>query len=127
MEMDRKRDQATKSIQIEGDHVRCQKCGSAVKLLSRTNSYVRQYSRLRVTLENRIQWIKANPHRAGLKADSVAYHEAIKNIKDELAQLQEIEAKADALRRIPLYYIRSGKYVCSNCFEKRYSRRLSNR
>jgi hypothetical protein len=45
----------------------------------------------------------------------------IKQLKAELAELLE-EAKADALRRLPLYSCRitGFKFVCSKCYDKAY-------
>jgi hypothetical protein len=45
-----------------------------------------------------------------------------KELKAELAELLEEEAKADALRRLPLYSCRitGWKFVCSRCYDKVY-------
>ena len=44
----------------------------------------------------------------------------LKQIKAELADLLEEDAKADKLRRLPLYSckITGWKFVCSKCYEK---------
>ena len=46
----------------------------------------------------------------------------VKQLKAELAELLE-EAKADALRRLPLYSCRitDFKFVCSRCYDKVYT------
>ena len=46
----------------------------------------------------------------------------IKQLKQELAELLEEEAKADALRRLPLYSCRITrfKFVCSKCYDNVY-------
>jgi hypothetical protein len=45
-------------------------------------------------------------------------------LKAELAELLEEEAKADALRRLPLYSCRitGWKFVCSKCYDRVYNR-----
>jgi hypothetical protein len=47
----------------------------------------------------------------------------ISELKAELAELLEEEAKADALRRLPLYSCRitGFKFVCSRCYDKVYT------
>ena len=50
----------------------------------------------------------------------------IKALKQELAELLEEEAKADALRLLPLYSCRitGFKFVCSKCYDKVYNKNM---
>jgi hypothetical protein len=66
-------------------------------------------------LQKQIKWIE--DHSRGNTGNG-----NIKQLKAELAELIEQEAKADALRRLPLYSCRvSGwKFVCSKCYDKVY-------
>jgi hypothetical protein len=72
----------------------------------------------RITLlEHRIKWIETHPR---LLKDSI--NNSIKQLKQELTELLEEEAKADKLRSLPLYSCRitSWKFVCSKCYDKVY-------
>jgi hypothetical protein len=46
----------------------------------------------------------------------------VKQLKEELAELLEEDAKADKLRSLPLYSCRltGWKFVCSRCYDKVY-------
>jgi len=67
---------------------------------------------------------------SGLKHISITHHHHgsnnndrnIKQLKQELAELLEEDAKADKLRRLPLYSctITIFKFVCSKCYDKVY-------
>jgi hypothetical protein len=62
-------------------------------------------------LQNQVKWIKNHSHGSSNAIAEVN----IKHIKQELAELLEEEAKADALRRLPLYSCRiitGWKFVC---------------
>ncbi|MFL6403108.1 MAG: hypothetical protein ACJ71M_06500, partial [Nitrososphaeraceae archaeon] len=50
----------------------------------------------------------------------------VKQLKAELAELLEEDAKADKLRSLPLYSCRitGWKFVCSECYDKVYNRTL---
>jgi hypothetical protein len=64
-------------------------------------------------LQKQIKWIEDHSY----KADN--YN--IKQLKAELAELLEEDAKADKLRRLPLYSCRITGFVCSKCYDKVYN------
>ena len=65
-------------------------------------------------LQKQIKWIEDHSYKADAN---------IEELKAELAELLEQEAKADALRRLPLYSCRitGFKFVCSKCYDKVYT------
>jgi hypothetical protein len=67
-------------------------------------------------LERRINWLENYPHSNN--------NIIIKQLKQELADILEEDAKADKLRNIPLYSCRitGWKSVCSKCYDKVYQR-----
>jgi hypothetical protein len=82
-QMERQRLQAIESLETSGNSVKCQKCGMAVPIVGRLPTPYRN----RITLlKHRIEWIKSHPR---LK-DSI---NNIKQLKEELAELLEQEAK----------------------------------
>jgi hypothetical protein len=118
-QMERQRQQSIESLEISDSLVKCQKCGNTVPLLGTPA----KSSSIRIdTLETRINWIE-NRYSRGLIAKAGA-EANIKELKTELAEVLQEEAKADALRRLPLYSNKISKYrfFCSNCFEKVYRR-----
>ncbi|MFL6325489.1 MAG: hypothetical protein ACJ72C_12130 [Nitrososphaeraceae archaeon] len=117
-EMDRQKSQAIESLEIFNHSVKCQKCGMAVPIigkLSKPNS-----NRIAV-LEKRIKWLE-NYSRGNINRHS--YINDVKQLKAELADLLEQDAKADKLRSLPLYSCRitGWKFVCSKCYDKVYNR-----
>jgi DNA repair ATPase RecN len=115
-EMDSQRSQAIQSLEISNDSVKYQRCSRAVPLL-RTSTKPR--SNRIDALQKQIKWIEElHPHRGNNNNDN------IKELKQELAELLEEEAKADALRRLPLYSCRitGFRFVCSKCYDTVYMR-----
>ena len=113
--MDRKRSQAIEALEISYDTniVKCQKCSSNVPLLNVNQSSIMRPNNIRISeLQNRIKIMKAYARRIGNKIDD-------SKEKQELEELLEADAKADKLRRLPLYFCR-GKLMCSACFDKVY-------
>ncbi|MFL6356278.1 MAG: hypothetical protein ACJ71C_06955 [Nitrososphaeraceae archaeon] len=114
--MYRQRSQAIESLQISNHSVKCQKCGMVVPIigkLSKPNS-----NRIAV-LEKRIKWLE-NYSRGNINRHY--YINDVKQLKAELAELLEEDAKADKLRCLPLYSCRitGWKFVCSKCYDKIY-------
>ena len=68
-------------------------------------------------LQKQIKWIENHSHGNAIAEVN------IKQIKQELAELLEEEAKADTLRRLPLYSCRitGFKFVCSKYYDKVYT------
>jgi hypothetical protein len=93
--------------------VKCQRCSIAVHLLRRLT---KPRSNRIDALQKRVKWIENHSRGSNAIAE-------VKQIKQELAELQEEEAKADTLRRLPLYSckITGFKFVCSKCYDKMYS------
>ncbi|MFL6419158.1 MAG: hypothetical protein ACJ71P_07065 [Nitrososphaeraceae archaeon] len=116
-EMDRQKSQAIESLEIFNHSVKCQKCGMVVPIigkLSKPNS-----NRIAV-LEKRIKWLE-NYSRGNINRHS--YINDVKQLKAELADLLEQDAKADKLRSLPLYSCRitGWKFVCSKCYDNVYN------
>jgi hypothetical protein len=116
-EMDRQRSQAIESLQITDNSVRCQRCGMAVTIvgkLTRTKN-----DRIAI-LQKRIKWVENYPH--GNNRSAYGNNNDVKQLKQELADLLEEDAKADKLRSLPLYSCRitGFKFVCSKCYDKVY-------
>jgi hypothetical protein len=116
-EMERQRSQAIESLQItdSGNSVKCQKCGMDVLIvfkLTRANS-----DRIAI-LKRRIKWIEG--YSCGNNSNN---NNDVKQLKQELADLLEEDAKADKLRSLPLYSCRitGWKFVCSKCYDKVYN------
>jgi hypothetical protein len=116
-EVERQRSQAIKALEISNDSVKCQKCGIAVPLLK---MLTKPRSNRIDALQKRVKWIEN--HSQG---NAIA---EVKQIKQELAELLEEEAKANALRRLPLYSYRitGWKFVCSKCYDKVYMKVYMN-
>jgi hypothetical protein len=122
-EMDRQRLQAIEALEISDGKVKCQKCGNAFPLLSTSSKpnsvrirFLKQHLR---SLERYSQGSHRNINSKA-RADA-----NIKEVQQELAGLLEEEAKADALRRLPLHSskISGFKWICGECFERAYKRR----
>jgi hypothetical protein len=118
-EMEKQRSQAIESLEIYDHSVKCQRCGIAVPIVG---GLARPHGNRITLLEHRIKWIETHPR---LK-DSV---NSIKQLKQELAELLEEDAKADKLRSLPLYSCRitDWKFVCSKCYDKVYNNMLMQR
>ena len=115
--MERKRSEAIEALEISYDTntVKCQKCSSNVALLNVNQSSIMRPNNIRISeLQSRIKTVKAYARRVGhgFKIDD-------SKEKQELEELLEADAKADKLRRLPLYFCR-GKFMCSACFDKVY-------
>ena len=100
-EMNRQRSQAIEALEISDNSVKCQSCGMAVPLL-RTSTKPR--SNRIDTMQKRVKWIE-NYCRGNINRP---YVNEVQQLKAELADLLEQEAKADALRSLPLY----STYLC---------------
>jgi DNA-directed RNA polymerase subunit RPC12/RpoP len=111
-EMDRQRLQAIESLEILDRSVRCQMCGMAVPMVGKLT---KPKSNRIAILEKRIKWLEN--YRHGNNSDN---NDDVKQLKQELADLLEEDAKADKLRSLPLYNCRSTvwKFVCSKCYDK---------
>jgi hypothetical protein len=120
-QMEKQWSEAIQALEISNDSVKCQTCGIAVPLLKRLTT--KPNSIRTEALQNRIRWMEKNYSRDISRGNSSVLNiNDLKNMKRELAELLEKEAKADKLRSLPLYSCRAThwKHVCSNCFEKRY-------
>jgi hypothetical protein len=69
-------------------------------------------------LQKQIRWIEDHSH--GISSNNAIAE--VKQIKAELAELLEEDAKYDKLRSLPLYSCRitGFKFVCSKCYDKVY-------
>jgi hypothetical protein len=114
-EIDRRESQAIESLEISNDPVKCQKCSIALPLLSKKT--LRSKGNRIYTLRTRIKWME-NYSRVSNIND-------LQQLKQELADLLEEEAKADKLRSLPLYSskITGYRFACSDCFTKAYGHR----
>jgi hypothetical protein len=119
-EMEKQRLQAIESLEIfNSDHsVKCQKCRMAVPILGKLP---RPYSNRIAILQKRIKWLEGYS-RGNTNRSSSSYNNNVKQLKQELAELLEEDAKVDKLRSLPLYSCRitGFKFVCSNCYDKIY-------
>jgi adenine-specific DNA methylase len=111
-EMDRQRSQAIESLQIIDNSVKCQRCGIAIPIvgkLTRTKN-----DRIAI-LQRRIKWLNNYSH-GNIRSDDV------KRLKQEVAELLAEDAKADKLRRLPLYSckITGFRFVCCRCYDTAY-------
>jgi adenine-specific DNA methylase len=110
-EMDKQRSQAIESLEIFDHSVKCQRCGIAVPIVGKLTTA--KNDRIAI-LQKTIKWIESYNH--GNRSNEV------KQLKAELAELLEEDAKADKLRSLPLYSCRitGFKFVCSKCYDKVY-------
>jgi hypothetical protein len=101
-------------LQISNDYVKCQKCGLDIPIAGKLTKPTKSSNRIAI-LEKRIKWLE-NYSRGNNRSDDV------KQLKQELADLLEEDAKADKLRSLPLYSCRitGWKFVCLKCYEKVY-------
>jgi hypothetical protein len=108
-EMERQRLQAIDTLEISGNSVKCQRCGHDIPIVGKLN---RPYNDRVVILQRRIKWME-NYARGSNKDD-------LEQLRQELAELLEEDAKADKLRSLPLYSCRitGWKFVCSKCYDK---------
>jgi hypothetical protein len=115
------RSRAIESLQISDNYVKCQKCGVAVPLLNFDQA--KPKSNRIAALKRQIMWIEEHHHlhrRHGNTNNN--NNAAVKQLKQELADLLEEDAEADKLRNLPLYSCRitGWKFVCSKCYDKVY-------
>jgi hypothetical protein len=86
-------------------------------------------------LQKQIKWIKQHYHGLytlrrhrgiGNIGNNINKDDNVKQLKAELADLLEEDAKADKLRRLPLYScgITEFKFVCSKCYDKVYNNHM---
>jgi hypothetical protein len=117
-EMDRQRSQAIESLEIFDHSVKCQRCGNAVPIFGKLP---KPHSNSIDILQKRIKWLE-NYSRGNINRPS--YINDVEQLKAELADLLEQDAKADKLRSLPLYSCRitGFKFVCSKCYDKFYLR-----
>jgi DNA repair exonuclease SbcCD ATPase subunit len=120
-EMDRQKSQAKESLEIFDHSVKCQRCGIAVPIVGKLTKSTKS-NRIAV-LEKRIKWLE-NYRRGNNRSSS--YNNNVKQLKQELADLLEEDAKDDKLRSLPLYSCRitDFKFVCSGCYDKVYNNML---
>jgi hypothetical protein len=98
-QMDRQRSQAIEALQISDRSVKCQRCGIAVPIVGKLP---RPYSNNRIAiLQKRIKCIENYSH-----GNNSNKNDDVKQLKQELADLLEEDAKADKLRSLPLYSCR---------------------
>jgi hypothetical protein len=116
-EMDRQRLQAIDLLEISDHSVKCQKCGISVPIVGKLT---KPKSNRIAILQKRIKWIE-NYSRGNINRPSYHINE-VKQLKQELADLLEEDAKVDRLRSLPLYSCRitGWKFVCSKCYDKVY-------
>ena len=117
--MDKQRSQAIESLEISSNSVKCQKCGLDIPIAGKLTKPTKS---TRITiLGKRIKWLE-NYSRGNNRSD-----DDVKQLKQELTELLEEDAKADKLRRLPLYScnITGWKFVCSKCYDKIYNIRQS--
>jgi hypothetical protein len=151
-EMERQRLQAVEALEISDDNgsgggsgtVKCQSCSMVVPLLKRSMSSRPRSIRIGV-LQRQIKWLEqhykyicrlnhhvlatalaaagGNGGKGNGNGDGDNDGDVLKQIKQELAELLEEDAKADKLRNIPLYSckITGYKFVCSKCYDKAYT------
>jgi hypothetical protein len=126
-EMDRQRLQAIESLQLSDGFVKCQKCGVAVTLF-RTSTPTKPKSNRIAALKRQIKWIEEHyhhhyVHRHYGNTSNNKDNNNVKQLKQELADLLEEDAKAGKLRSLPLYSCRitGWKFVCSKCYDKVYN------
>jgi hypothetical protein len=127
-EMERQRSQAIEALEISDGRVKCQKCGNAVPLLRTSINSKPSSVRIRFLkqhLRSLERYFKGSHRNINSKARADVN---IKEVEQELAGLLEAEAKADALRRLPLHSskISGYKWICGECFERVYSRKRRN-
>jgi peptide subunit release factor RF-3 len=115
-EMDRQRSQAIEALEIFDHSIKCQRCGIAVPLL-RTLTTKPRSNHIGV-LQKRIKWIENYSHGN----NNSNKNNDLQQLKQELAELLEEDAKADKLRSLPLYSCRitEFRFVCSKCYDKVY-------
>ena len=119
-EMDRLRQQAIESLEISvstsGQYVKCQKCDTAVPIVGKLST---SSDRRITTLQGRIRRIEEGKSS---KKSSSRRTDGYKELKQELEELQKLEAKKDILRRFSLYSAKMTgyKWVCSNCWDQAY-------
>jgi hypothetical protein len=119
-QMDRQRSQAIESLEISDHSVKCQRCGIAVPMIGKA---IKPKSNRITILEKRINWLENytrcsnNNRRRRSISDYV-----VKQLKQELTELLEEDAKTDKLRSLPLYSCRitGWKFVCSKCYDRLY-------
>ena len=120
-QMDKLRQQAIESLQIsESDQtVRCQQCDADIPIVG---GLVRSHGSRITHLQDRIKRIENHPKFGN---DKTILNNNVRPMREELAQLLVEDAKADKLRRLPLYSSRltNFKFVCGSCFEKQYSKK----
>ena len=113
--MERQRCQAIESLEIFYHSVKCQKCGNAVPMIGKS---IKPKSNRIAVLDN---WLENYPRTSNYRPSSHT-NNVVKQLKQELAELLEEDAKADKLRSIPLYSCRitGWKFVCSRCYDRDY-------
>jgi hypothetical protein len=110
-EMERQRLQAIEALEISDsdNSVKCQRCGHDIPIVGKLN---RPHNDRVAILQRRIRWMENYYHGANIND--------LKQLKQELAELLEQDAKTDKLRSLPLYSCRitGWKFVCSKCMTR---------
>jgi hypothetical protein len=110
---DRQPEEAIQKLEIseDGQYCKCQLCHKDIKMIGKLPNPKR--ARI-ATLERRIAWLEQSPH--GNNNDSM------KQLKEELAELLEEDAKRDRIRSIPLLTSRitGYRFFCSSCWDNAY-------
>jgi hypothetical protein len=104
-----------------GQYVKCQKCNTAVPIVGKLSTSDGRIT----TLQGRIRRIEEG--KSSKKSSSRM--DGYKDLKQELAELQKLEAKKDILRRLPLYSAKMTgyKWVCSSCWDQIYRSNYNNK
>lgn len=125
--VERLRLQAEQSLEISNGFVKCQGCGRSLKLFP---THTTKTTNVRIErMENRLKRIALQRrHKERYYTGSRPVSHIENDTKEEielkqaLAAQRENDAKAEQLRRIPLYSspVSDYKFVCSRCFQKLY-------
>jgi hypothetical protein len=119
-QMDRQSFHAIESLQISDHSVKCQRCGIAVPIVGKL---ARPHNDRVAVLQKRIKWLENYNH-----GNNSNKNDDLKQLKQELADLLEEDAKVDKLRSLPLYSCRitGWKFMCSKCYDKVYIHAITN-
>ena len=102
-QMERQRKKAFDALEISDGHVKCQRCGTAVRIAGKLEKRPDNNDRIG-TLKVRLSWLYKHNGK----------QEDIKAVKQELDELLKEDSEYEKLRSIPLKYYRK-KFVCLNC------------
>ena len=133
-QINQKRDDATRSLEISNDHVKCQNCDNVIPLVKTRKSDKRKSKSSVKRLEFHINRIRKYAKKCGRSEENNSSNDhpnsnsnsnsnsSLKKEYEKLARLKKEEKENDFFRRLPLLctQLTGYRWICSSCYDKAY-------